>query len=61
MAETRGPNEERLLERIGDTGADSPQEGGGGGGTELDESYVAPEREESDSYVPPSEGAESED
>ena len=61
MSEPRGPNEERLLDRIGDTAADTPQEGGGGGGTDLEESYVAPQHEESDSYVPPSEGDESED
>ena len=61
MSEARGPNEERLLEQVGDTGADTPQEGGGGGGTELEESYVAPQHDESESYVPPPEGGESED
>jgi hypothetical protein len=49
MSETRGPNEERLLERLGEMGSDPPQEEGGGGGTELEESYVAPEHDESDS------------
>jgi hypothetical protein len=48
MSELRGPEEERLLERLGDTGADSPRPGEGAGGTELEESYVAPEHEESD-------------
>ena len=55
MSELRGPNEDRLLDELGETGADTPQEGGGGGGTDLEESYVSPQHEESESYMPPDE------
>ena len=52
MSDIRGPDEERLLDRLGDTGTDQPQQGEGAGGADLEESYVSPTHEESESSAP---------
>jgi len=48
MSEQRTPDEERALDRIGEREGDPPTRGEGGGGSDLEESYAAPEDAESE-------------
>ena len=48
MSEQRTPDEERALDRLGEREGDPPTSGEGGGGSDLEESYAAPEDAESE-------------
>jgi len=48
MSEPRTPDEEPTLERLGDREGNAPTGGEGGGGADLEESYTAPDRADSE-------------